>query len=127
MNSLYYGSGSGSSTVINYGSGSDFLARYGSGSEKKLRFLRFRLHNAKANKQAKIRDIVQAHCKSPKYSKLCMYRLGTAPSILLVILFGLDWQIGYRRLQGDVVYQKRAVFQKLENLFTENLTSWTNS
>ncbi len=29
---FYYGSGSGSRTVINYGSGSDFLARYGSGS-----------------------------------------------------------------------------------------------
>jgi hypothetical protein len=29
---LYYGSGSGSGTVINYGSGSDFLARHGSGS-----------------------------------------------------------------------------------------------
>ena len=29
---FYYGSGSGSVTVINYGSGSDFLARYGSGS-----------------------------------------------------------------------------------------------
>jgi hypothetical protein len=28
--SFYYGSGSGSGTVINYGSGSDFLARYGS-------------------------------------------------------------------------------------------------
>ncbi len=30
--SFYYGSGSGSGTVINYGSGSDFLARYGSDS-----------------------------------------------------------------------------------------------
>jgi hypothetical protein len=30
--SFYYGSGSGSGTVINNGSGSDFLARYGSGS-----------------------------------------------------------------------------------------------
>ncbi len=29
---FYYGTGSGSGTVINYGSGSDFLARYGSGS-----------------------------------------------------------------------------------------------
>ncbi len=40
-------SSSGSGTVINYGSGSDFLTSYGSGSlVKKLRFLRFRFHNA---------------------------------------------------------------------------------
>ncbi len=32
MSPFYYGSGSGSGTVINYGSGFDFLARYGSGS-----------------------------------------------------------------------------------------------
>ncbi len=32
---FYYGSGSGSGTVINYVSGSDFLARYGSGSASK--------------------------------------------------------------------------------------------
>jgi hypothetical protein len=31
---FYYGSGSGSETVINYGSGSDFLARYGFGSAR---------------------------------------------------------------------------------------------
>ncbi len=29
---FYYGSRSGSGTIINYGSSSDFLARYGSGS-----------------------------------------------------------------------------------------------
>jgi hypothetical protein len=43
-------SSSSSGTVINYGSGSDFLTSYGSGSTiKKLRFLRFRFHNAAEN------------------------------------------------------------------------------
>jgi hypothetical protein len=39
---FYYGSGSGS----------DFLARYGSGSSsRKLRFQRFRIHNAASQRQ----------------------------------------------------------------------------